>query len=145
MAGRVKEIVDETADKWDIFFVEKENKEERERQEMDKSFDKVYQKDKGKRKIGSIPIIKVTDNIPPPTQDTQPLTLDITVHKDNKPDKENEKVTHDDTNPDYKILFTMNVDTQDINIVVDKETAEVKAADTKNSEISESPTHTVDS
>lgn len=66
MAGRVKEIANETANKWDIFFIEKEKKEERERQKMDKSFAKVYQKDKGIRKIGSIPIIKVTNNLPPP-------------------------------------------------------------------------------
>lgn len=39
----------------------------------------------------------------------------------------------------------MNVDTQDINIVVDKETVEVKATDAKNSEISKSPAHNADS
>lgn len=36
------------------------------------------------------------------------------------------KVSHDDTNTESKILFTMNVDTQEVNIVVDKDTTEVK-------------------
>lgn len=48
MVGRVKVIADETADKWDIFFVEKEKKGEKQRHKMDKSFAKVYQKDKAK-------------------------------------------------------------------------------------------------
>lgn len=39
----------------------------------------------------------------------------------------------------------MNVDRQDINIVVDKEIAEVKADDVKDGKISEIPAHTIDS
>lgn len=62
MAGRVKE----TVDKWDIFFVEKKKQEERSRPKTKKTF-KVYQKDKGKGKIGGVPSIKITNNIPPPT------------------------------------------------------------------------------
>lgn len=52
MAGRVKEIADETIDKWDILFVGKEKREEKDRQKIDKSFTKVYQKiDKGKSRL----------------------------------------------------------------------------------------------
>lgn len=39
----------------------------------------------------------------------------------------------------------MNVDTQDFNIVMDKEIAEVKIADAINIRISESPVNTIDS
>lgn len=44
MADIIKEIADEITDKWDIFFVEKEKREEKESQKVDKSFTKVYQK-----------------------------------------------------------------------------------------------------
>lgn len=54
-------------------------------------------------------------------------------------------ITHDDTNPKSKILFTMSVDTQYINIVVDKETTEVKADDVKDKKVSEILAHTVNS
>lgn len=75
MAERIKEIADETIDKWDIFFVEKEKREENERQKVDKSFTKVYQKeDKGKSKVGNVPNFTIKDNLPPPTQDT-PLVV----------------------------------------------------------------------
>lgn len=60
-------------------------------------------------------------------------------------DKKTEEITHDDINPDSEILFTMNVDKQDFNIVVDKDTLEVKTSDAKNIEISESPVNTTDS
>lgn len=144
MVGRVKEIVDETADKWDIFFVEKEKQEERRIPNVKKTF-KVYQKDKGKGKIGGVPSIKITYNIPPPTQDTPPLAPSSPVHRANPPDIPIEGLTHDDTNPKYKILFIMNVDTQEVNIVVDKESAEVKVDSVENNKNSEKPTHTVDS
>ncbi|XP_059077915.1 uncharacterized protein LOC131876511 [Cryptomeria japonica] len=49
-----------------------------------------------------------------------------------------EDVTVDNTNPDSEILFSMNVDKQDINIVVDKETTEVKAVHGENN--TETPT-----
>lgn len=93
------------------FFVEKKKKEEKERQKIDKSFTKVYQKDKGKAKIGGVPAIKVIDNIPPPAQDTPPLTSVSLVHTESQPDKAIDEVTHDDTNPEFEILITMNVDT----------------------------------
>lgn len=64
MVGRVNEIVEETTDKWDIFFVEKEKQEELRRPK--KTF-KVYQKDRDKEKgkVGSLPNIKVTEKLPP--------------------------------------------------------------------------------
>lgn len=60
IAGRVKEIANEIADKWDIFFAEKEKQEERSRPKIDKTF-KVYQRDKGKRKVAGDPSIKIID------------------------------------------------------------------------------------
>lgn len=39
----------------------------------------------------------------------------------------------------------MNVDTQEVNIVVDKETLEVKANSVEESKISEKPAQTIDS
>lgn len=107
---------------------------------MDKTF-KVYQKDKdkGKGKVGGVPPIQITDNLPPPAQDIPP------VHTVNPSDMGTEDVILDNTNPDSEILFSMNVDKQNINIVVDKETAEVKAYDVKNSKVSEILAHTIDS
>lgn len=35
----------------------------------------------------------------------------------------------EDTNPESEILYTMNIDTQEVNIVVDKETTEDKKKD----------------
>lgn len=99
MAGRVKEIVDETIDKWDIFFVEKEKKEERNRLKVEKTF-KVYQKDKGIGKIGSVPSIKVIDNIPPLAQGTPPLMSTSLVHIANPLDMATKGITLDDTNPE---------------------------------------------
>lgn len=126
MARRVKKIADETTNKWDIFFVEREKKEEKDRQKMDKSFTKVYQKDKGKGKIGSVPNITIKDNLPPSTQDAPPVTVEAPTQTDNQPEEKVEEMTRDDINPESAILFTMNVDTQDFNIVMDKETTEVK-------------------
>lgn len=145
MAGRVKEIADEIADKKDTFFVEREKKEEKDRQKMDKSFTKVYQKDKGKGKIGSVRNITVKDNLPPPAQDIPPITAEAPVQTDSQPEEKAEEITRDDTNPEYEVLFIMNVDTQDFNIVMDKESAEVKETDVASIEISESPINTVDS
>lgn len=106
---------------------------------------KVYQKDKGKCKIGGVPSIKVTDNIPPLAQDTPPLTSTSLVHTADPLDMDTNSMTHDDTNPESEILFTMNVDTHNINIMVDKETIEVKEDDLKDNKVSKIPTHIVDS
>lgn len=126
MVGRVKEIADETTDKWDIFFVEREKKEEKDRQKVDKYFTKVYQKEKGKGKIGSVPDIMVKDNLPPPAHDTSQITAEAPTQTDSQPGEKVEEMTRVDTNPESYILFTMNVDTQDFNIVMDKETTEVR-------------------
>lgn len=91
MVGRVKEIVEETTNKWDIFFVEREKKEEKDRQKMDESFAKVYQKDKGKGKIGSVPDIKIKDNLPPLTYDTPPITVEAPVQTDSQPKRRQRK------------------------------------------------------
>lgn len=138
MVGRVKEIADEIADKSDIFFVEKEKREEMNRPK--KTF-KVYQKDKdkGKGKIGRVPNIKITDNLPPPPLDT------ASVHSEDPPVINTEGVTHDDTNPKLEILFTMNVHTREVNIVVDKDNSEVKVDIVDNKKISKEPTQTIDS
>lgn len=118
MAGWVNEIVEETTNKWDVFFVEKEKHEELNRPK--KTF-KVYQKDrdKGKGKVGVLPNIKVTDNLPPP------LVTSL-VQTNNTPATEDVDTTHEDTNPKSEILFTMNIDTQEVNIVVDKDSTEAK-------------------
>lgn len=114
---------------------------------MDKSFTKVYQKiDKGKSKIGNIPDIIVKDNLPPLAQDTPPIISEAPAQIDSQPEEEkSEEVTKDDINPESNILFTMKVDTQDINIVLDKETTEVKKVEATNDVIFESPVNTVDS
>lgn len=118
----MNEITKETSDKWDIFFVEKEKKEELKRP---KAF-RVYQKDKdkGKGKVGGPPSIKVTDNLPPPPSDAPPVeTIGTPPVIDNV---ESMQTTHEDINPDLEVLYTMNIDTQEVNIVVDKETTEKK-------------------
>lgn len=96
--GRVKEIVDETADNWEIVFVEKEKQEEMNRPK--KTF-KVYQKDKdkGKEKIGGVPNIKITDNLPPPPLANAP------VQSEDPPVINTEGITHDDTNLESEILL----------------------------------------
>lgn len=93
--------------------MEKEKQEELKRP---KAF-KVYQKDKdkGKGKIGGLPNIKVIDNLPPPIF-TPPIQIDATLAI------EDVETPHEDTNPKLEILYTMNIDTQEVNIVVDKET-----------------------
>lgn len=146
LAGRVKEITYETTNKWDMFFVEREKKEEKDREKMDKSFTKLYQKDEGEGKIGSVPDIIIKDNLSPLAQDTPPIIVEASTQTKSHPDKEKvEEITKDDTNPESDILFTMNVDTQEFNIVLDKETTEVKKAKTTNIEIFESPVNTIDS
>lgn len=60
------------------------------------------------------------------------------VDIDDIPATENVDTTHEDTNPKSKILFTMNIDTQEVNIVVDKDSTEVKNDNTRN--IVEQPT-----
>lgn len=126
MVEKVKEIADEIVDKWDVFFVEKEKREEKERQKVDKSFTKVYQKiDKGKGKVGNILDITVKDNLLPPAQDTPLVVEEAPTEMQNEPrEDKSEEVKEDNIDPELEILFTMNVETQDINIVLDKDTAE---------------------
>lgn len=98
---------------------------------MDKSFPKVYQKtDKGKYKIGSVPDITVKDKLPPPAKDTPTIILEAPTQMDSQPKEEKvEEVTKDDINSELDIIFTMNVDTQDFNIVMEKETTKVKKSE----------------
>lgn len=113
MADRVNEMTEETTDKWDIFFVEKEKQEEL---KQPKTF-KVYQKEKGKGKgkAGGPLSIKVTsDTLPVVNIDTPPTTNNV----------ESMETTHEDTNPDLEVLYTINIDTQEVNIMVDKESTE---------------------
>lgn len=120
MVGKVNEISKETAGKWDIFFVEKEKQEELKRPKIFKVYQK--DKDKGKGKVGRLPNIKVTDNLPPPLVTPSVLT-------NNTPATENVETPHEDTNRESEILYTMNIDTQEVNIVVDKESTEEKKKD----------------
>lgn len=122
MAGRKKEIVDETTEKWDIFFVEKEKREEKGRQKEDKPFTKVYQKgDKGKNKVGSVPDLTIKDNLPPLTQNTPPATTEAQEEVQNQPieNTSEEEKAIDVVDPESNVLFTMKVDTQNINITID--------------------------
>lgn len=136
MTGRVKEIADGTSDNWDIFFVEKEKEEEM--NQPKKTF-KVYQKDKdkGKGKIGGFPNIKITDNLLPPPLNNAP------VHSEDPPVIDTGGITHDDTNPKSEILFTMNVDTQEVNIIVDKDNLEVKLDNIDSGNMAEQPVETI--
>lgn len=128
MARRVNEIIEETVDQWDIFFVEKEKQEELLRPKTIR----VYQKDrdKGKGKVGGPPSLKITDNLPPPPSDTPPEET-----TDNQMATESMETPQEDTNPESKILYTMNIDTQEVNVVVDKETTK----DIKEDVTTESP------
>lgn len=100
MADKVKEIADETMDKWDIFFVEREKKEEKDKRKVDKSFANVYQKvDKGKGKIGSILDSMVKDNLPPSTQDTSPIIVEAPPQTDNQLEEKEDEMKKDDINP----------------------------------------------
>lgn len=124
MAGRMNEISKEIVDKWDIFFVEKEKQEELNRP---KPF-KVYQKDKdkGKGQVGGPPSLKITDNLPPPRFDTPPVeTIDTQLKI------ESMDTPQEDTNPDFEVLYTMNIDTNEVNLVVDKESTKKKDVATK--------------
>lgn len=136
MAGRVNEITEERTNKWDIFFVEKEKQEELNRSK--KTF-KVYQKDKdkGKGKVGGIPNLKISDNLPP-------LVDTALVHIVDTPATDSVGITHDDTNPKSEILFTMNMDTQEVNNVVDKDNTEVKNDIADSGNIVEQPTDNVE-
>lgn len=122
IAGRMNEILEEVADQWDIFFVEKEKEEELKRPKTIR----VYQKDrdKGKGKEGGPLNLKITDNLPPPLSDTPPVEL---VNK--QPATESMEAPLEDTNLESEVLYTMNIDTQEVNIMVDKETTEDKKKD----------------
>ncbi|XP_059067604.1 uncharacterized protein LOC131858389 [Cryptomeria japonica] len=93
---------------WDILFVEREKKEEKDTQKMDNSFTKVYQKDKGKGKIGSVPAIMVKGNLAPLAQDTSPITAEAPTQIDSQPEEMIEEMTKDDIDPESDILFIMN-------------------------------------
>lgn len=79
---------------------------------------KVYQKDKdkGKGKAGGPPSIKVKDNLLPPPPNTSP----VIKNSQDQPIVENMNV--EDMNPNPEVLYIVDVDTQKINIVVDKDT-----------------------
>lgn len=111
MASRVIEVSEETEDGWDIFLVEKEKQEEYRNPKPIKVYQK--DKDKGKGKVGGPPSIKVKDNLPPPVK--------IAIPK-NQPAAES--MHAEDSNTNHEVLFTINVDTQNINITVDKDPSE---------------------
>lgn len=115
MVGRVNEVAEETANAWDIFLVEKEKKEEY----INPKPIKVYQKDedKGKGKVGGPPSIKITDNLPPPFQDTPSVT---TI--DDQLADESMDISQEDTNPNSEVLYIVDIDTQKVKIMVDKDT-----------------------
>lgn len=117
MVGRVNEVAEETANTWDIFLVEKEKQEEYRNSKPIKVYQK--DKDKGKRKFGGPPSIKIIDNLPPPSQDT-PL---VTTIEDQSTD-ESVDISQEDTNPNSEVLNIVDVDTQKVNIVVDKDTTD---------------------
>lgn len=115
----MNEITEETIDQWDIFFVEKEKQEELKRPKTVRVYQKY--KDKGKDKVGGPPNLKIMDNLPPSHSDTPPVeTIDT------QPLTESMETPHEDTNPESEILYTMNIVTQEVNIVVNKETTEDK-------------------
>ncbi|XP_059066665.1 uncharacterized protein LOC131857899 [Cryptomeria japonica] len=100
------------------------------------------------------------DNLPPPTNDTPPV---VTEKQDEKQAKEQvkeqveveveheeekiEEVNTENIDPESNILFTMNVVTQDINVIIDKssENVEEKKTEATNIEIFEPPVNTLDS
>lgn len=122
MAGRVNEVSKETIDAWDVFFVEKEKQEELLRRKTIR----VYQKDrdKGKGKVGGSPSLKITDNLTPPPSDT-PLLEAI----DNQSATKSMETPLEDTNLEFEVLYTMNIDTQEVNVVVDREATQDKKKD----------------
>lgn len=62
--------------------------------------------------------MKVTDNLSPPASDTPSIeTVDTPPVTNNI---ESMETTHEDTNPNSEVLYTMNIDTQEVNIVVDR-------------------------
>lgn len=113
MVGRVNEVTEEIENGWDIFLVEKEKQEEYRNPKPIK----VYQKerDKGKGKVGGPLRIKVKDNLSPLPQITSPV-------KTTEDQPADESMNIKDTNPNPEVLYTVDVDTQKINIVVDKDT-----------------------
>lgn len=79
---------------------------------------KVYQKDKdkGKGKVGGPPSIKIKDNLSPPPLITPPVT---TI--EDQPIDDSMDVSQEDTNPNPEVLYIVDVDTQKVNIVIDKD------------------------
>lgn len=113
MVRRVNEVTKETENAWDIFLVEKEKWEEYRNPKPIKVYQK--DKDKGKGKVGGPPSIKVKDNLPPPPL----ITLLVTTTEDQLA---NESMDIEDTNPNPKVLYIVDVDTQKVNIMIDKGT-----------------------
>lgn len=62
----------------------------------------------------------------------------------NQTEEDSKEVKADDIDLESNILFTMNVDTQDINIVLDKEIVEENKSKSANVEKPESPLKVVD-
>lgn len=87
---------------------------------------KVYQKDrdKGKRKVGGPPLLKITDNVLSPPVDTPPV--DTT---DSQLTTKSIKIPFEDTNLEFEVLYTINIDAQEVNVVVDRQTTEDKRKD----------------
>lgn len=98
----------------------------------------IYQKDRDKEKckVGGLPNIKVTDNLPPPLV-TTPTPRIYRLLK-------NVDTTHEDTNPESEILFTMNIDTQEVNIIVDKDITKIKNNIANNENIAEQPIENIE-
>lgn len=115
MVGRVNEVAEETENAWDIFLVEKEKQEEYRNPKPIKVYQK--DKDKGKGKVSGPPSIKIRDNLSPPPLVTPPVTT-----TEDQPTDESMDVSQEDTNPNSEVLYTIDVDTQKVNIVVDKST-----------------------
>lgn len=115
MVGRVKEVTREIENAWDIFLVEKEKQEEYRNPKLIKVYQK--DKDKGKGKVGGPPSLKIKDNLSPPPLITPPVTT-----TEDKPIDESMGI--EDTNPNPEVLYIVNIDTQKINIVLDKDTTD---------------------
>lgn len=114
-AGRVNEVTEEIENGWDIFLVEKEKQKEYRNPKPIKVYQK--DKDKGKGKVGGPPSIKIKDNLSPP-----PLITPLVTTTKDQPTDESMHVPQEDTNPNPEVLYTVDVDTQKVNIVIDKDT-----------------------
>ncbi|XP_059064685.1 uncharacterized protein LOC131856779 [Cryptomeria japonica] len=153
------EVVDDLPN--DLYLRLEEKKEEKNRQKIEKSFTKLYQKsDKGKNKVGGILDLTIKDNLPPPVEDTPPVVAEKQVEEKEKDqvkeqveaqveheEEKTKEVNTENIDSESNILFTMNVDTHDINVIINKysENVEEKKTEATTIEISESSINTVDS